>query len=122
MSEADIQAAIQLALSRGRVRLFRTNAGSAWAGTIVERTPRRLVLVDYRPVRLGVPGISDLCGFSPLESVAVYTAVECKSATGRVRLEQQAFIDLVLASGGRAGVARSVADARAIVEGRKNAP
>lgn len=115
MTEADIQVAIQLALSRDRTRLFRTNAGSAWAGTIIERTPRRLVLVDYRPVRLGVAGMSDLCGWSPLGSLAVYTAVECKSATGRLRPEQCDFIDLVLASGGRAGVARSVEDAQHII-------
>jgi VRR-NUC domain-containing protein len=119
VSEAEIQAAIQLALSRGPVRLFRTNAGNAWAGTIVERTARRLVLIDYRPVRLGVPGMSDLIGFS--QPGAVYTAVECKSATGRLRPEQRDFIALVLANGGRAGVARSVEDACAIIQGEKNA-
>lgn len=118
MTEADIQAAIQLALSTGPVRLLRVNAGAAWAGTIIERTARRLVLLDYRPVRLAHAGMSDLIGWSPDEAtgLAVFTACECKSATGRIRPEQQAFIELVIASGGRAGVARSVEEARRIVE------
>jgi hypothetical protein len=117
MTEAELQAQILLTHSRADVRLFRMNAGMSWAGTIVQRTHRRLVLIDYRPVRMGIAGMSDLVGFSPDAQTgrAIYTAVEVKSATGRVSPEQRTFIDLVLAHGGRAGEARSVEEAGRII-------
>ncbi len=124
MSEADIQAAIQIALSRGPVRLLRINAGISWSGRIIHQTPTSITLSPYGAVKLADSGVSDLVGWSPVELAsgaigALYTAVECKSERGRVRPAQQAFIDLVLAAGGRAGVARSVDEARAIIEGRR---
>ena len=49
--------------------------------------------------------------------IAVYTGIEVKSRTGRATPEQLAFIDTVRRAGGRAGVARSVEEAKRIVEG-----
>jgi hypothetical protein len=43
--------------------------------------------------------------------VAVFTSIEVKTPTGRVKPEQQQWLDAVQAAGGIAGVARSVEDA-----------
>jgi dihydroxyacid dehydratase/phosphogluconate dehydratase len=43
--------------------------------------------------------------------VAVFTSIEVKSATGRLRPEQRQWLEAVQAAGGIAGVARSVEDA-----------
>ena len=119
MSASDLQNEIMLELSRGSTRLWRFNVGSAWGGQIVQRSATRLILSPYYPIKLGPTGFSDLAGWS---DGCLFTGVEVKWGRDRVRPEQQNFIDLVLANGGRAGVARSLEDARAIVEGRKNAP
>jgi hypothetical protein len=116
MSERETQTAIQLALSNGDTRLFRFNSGQAWAGTIVKRTPTLLVLANYHPVKLGPTGYADLTGWTgPL---ATFAAIEVKYGRNRATTEQLAFIDLVKKSGGRAGVAYSVDEARHILYGR----
>ena len=115
MIERDTQAEILLALSHGPTRLLRVNAGLAWQGTVIERTPQRLVLARPYAIRLAAPGVSDLIGWTH----GRFVAVEVKGPRGRITDEQAAFIDLVRRSGGLAGVARSVADARAIIEGRE---
>ena len=45
------------------------------------------------------------------QQVAVFTSIEVKTPTGRIRPEQQAWLETVQAAGGIAGVARSVEDA-----------
>lgn len=115
MAERDTQNAIQLELSHGDTRLFRFNSGEAWAGTIIQRTPARLVLANYHPVKLGPTGYSDLTGWTgPL---ATFAAIEVKYGRNRPTPEQLAFIELVKKSGGRAGVAYSVDEARHILYG-----
>jgi hypothetical protein len=47
--------------------------------------------------------------------VAVFTSIEVKSATGRLRPEQRQWMEAVQAAGGIAGVARSVEDAEQIL-------
>ena len=109
-SEQSIQQHIRLACSRGSVRLYRNNCG---------------VLQDRRgvPVRYGLqPGSSDLIGWRTVtitpemvgQQVAVFTSIEVKAPTGRVKPEQQQWLDAVQAAGGIAGVARSVEDAQAL--------
>ena len=112
-SESELLAQILLACSRGDTRLIRVNAGVAWQGRVLEQSANRLVLAYPRAVRLASEGVSDLIGFKG----ARFAAIEVKSARGRVRPEQQAFIDLVRASGGLAGVARSVEEAVGILIG-----
>ena len=114
-SERDIQTQILLELSRGDTRLFRINAGTAWQGVVIEHTRDRLVLAHPRAVRLAAPGVSDLIGWT---EGGRFVAIEVKAPRGRLTDEQAAFIELVRRSGGLAGVARSVDDARAILEGR----
>ena len=107
MSEQGIQQRIRLACSRVPVRLHRNNTG---------------VLRDQhgRPVQFGLAkGSSDLIGWTTRtitpemvgQRIAVFTSIEVKTATGRLRPEQRQWLDAVQAAGGIAGVARSVEDA-----------
>ena len=59
------------------------------------------------------PGGSDLIGWVD----GRFLAIEVKTATGVVSHEQKDFIDLVRRHGGLAGVARSIQDAKDIING-----
>jgi VRR-NUC domain len=110
MSEADLLFEVRK-LSGGGCRLFRNNVG---------------VLMDkhgnYVNYGLGV-GTSDLIGWQSRVIVpadvgqrfARFVALECKSDTGRVTDEQQAFVDTVLMYGGIARVVRTLDEARSIL-------
>ena len=106
-SEQSIQQHIRLTCSTGSTRLFRNNTGT---------------LRDQhgRPVSFGLAkGSADLIGWTMRtvtqemvgQQVAVFTSIEVKTPTGRVKPEQQQWLDAVLSAGGIAGVARSVEDA-----------
>jgi hypothetical protein len=110
-SEQSIQQHIRLTCSTGSTRLFRNNTGT---------------LRDQhgRPVSFGLcKGSADLIGWTTrtitLEmvgsQVAVFTSIEVKAASGRLRPEQRQWLYAVQAAGGVAGVARSVDDARALL-------
>ena len=110
-SEQSIQQHIRIACSTGNTRLFRNNTGT---------------LRDQhgRPVQFGLAhGSADLIGYRTVtitpemvgQQVAVFTSIEVKTPTGRIRPEQQAWLDTVQAAGGIAGVARSVEDALRIM-------
>jgi len=110
-SEQTIQQHIRLACSSGNCRLFRNNTGT---------------LKDQhgRPVQFGLcKGSADLIGWTTRTvtqdmigtQVAVFTSIEVKTATGRLRPEQRQWLDAVQAAGGVAGVARSVADAQQLL-------
>jgi len=81
---------------------------------------------DGRPIRAGLmaDGSGDLIGFMPVvitqamvgQKIAVFSAVECKTETGRPSPEQLHFCDFIRKSGGLAGIARSPEDARKILE------
>jgi hypothetical protein len=106
-SEQSIQQHIRIACSTGATRLFRNNTGT---------------LRDQhgRPVSFGLcKGSADLIGWTMRtvtqemvgQQVAVFTSIEVKTPTGRVKPEQQAWLEAVHHAGGIAGVARSVEDA-----------
>lgn len=132
MKEHPIQQRILLACGRGLTRLFRQNVGRAWIGSDVFRATRRTVVTldpgdvvirQARPFIAGVPGMSDLGGWKTVtitpgmvgQRVAVYVAIEVKAERGRLRPDQVTFLDTVRAAGGIAGVARSEAEAAAIL-------
>lgn len=111
MTEQQIQQHIRLACGTGDTRLFRNNTGT---------------LRDQhgRPVSFGLcKGSADLIGWRTVTitpemvgtQVAVFTSIEVKTATGRLRTEQQQWLDAVQAAGGIAGVARSVSDAERLL-------
>ena len=50
------------------------------------------------------------------QQVAIFTSIEVKAATGRIRPEQQQWLNAVQAAGGIAGVARSVGEAMDILQ------
>lgn len=111
MPEQRIQQEIRIACSKGDTRLFRNNTGT---------------LRDQhgRPVQFGLcKGSADLIGYRSITitpdmvgtTVAVFLSIEVKTPAGRIRPEQQQWLDTVQAAGGIAGVARSVEDALRIV-------
>lgn len=112
MAERDLYPAILLELTRDpSVRLFRANSGIAWQGEVISQTVDRLILSRPRAVRLGPEGMSDLIGWSK----GRFVAIECKNGRNKLTEPQAAFIRAVQNSGGLAGVAYSVEDARRIV-------
>lgn len=120
-SERDTQNRILLTCSRGDTRLFRQNVGQGWAGRLVSNQAGRVTLQDARPLIAGLcTGSADLIGWRSIEvtaemvgrRLAVFAAVEVKSATGRTTEQQRAFLAAVQDAGGIACVARSVEDAQ----------
>lgn len=83
--------------------------------------------MDGRMVKIGVPGASDLIGIVPHvvtaedvgKTIGVFCAIETKkvddSTDAERKKKQKAFHMVVLSFGGIAGIARSVADAVAMV-------
>jgi hypothetical protein len=133
-TEQTIQNRILQAVSRGAARLFRCNTGQGWAGRAqrISRAdhvlvqPGDVIVRDARPLHAGLTvGGADLIGWRTVEvtadmvgqRLAVFTAVEVKSARGRVSPAQRQFLDAVLQAGGRAGVAHCEDEAREIVDG-----
>jgi len=111
VSEQRIQQEIRLAISHGDTKVFRNNTGT-------------LKDANGRPVQFGLcKGSADLIGWTTRTvtpdmvgtQVAVFLSIEVKTPTGRLRPEQQQWLNVVQAAGGIAGVARSVEDALRIV-------
>lgn len=111
-SEQTIQQHIRLACSRGSTRLFRNNTGT-------------LRDINGRPVSFGLcKGSADLIGWTVRtitpemvgQQIAVFTSIEVKSTSGRVKPEQQQWLNAVQAAGGIAGIARSVGEALDILQ------
>ena len=112
-AETDLQQRIRLAVgTRADTRLFRNQVGSL-------PDPRTGRLVTFGLAR----GSADLIGWRTVvitpemvgQRIAVFTSIEVKTPTGRMRPEQQAWLGVVRGAGGIAGVARSVPDALQIV-------
>ena len=98
----------------GLCLLFRAQVGQAWTGEVVERTATTLTLSNPRPFSTGLPvGFGDLFGMT---FDGRFLLIEVKTATGRATKEQLACIAAVRRAGGRAGIARSLEDALAILE------
>lgn len=103
MTETRLQRRIMVALSKIGVRIFRNNVGVAKQGD--------------RIIKFGLcKGSSDLIGWTEVDGVAVFTAVEVKTPKGKPTEHQVNFIDTVRQSGGIAGIARSEDEAVALIE------
>ena len=126
MTESQIQAEILRELgSRTDVRLFRNTCGTGWSGQTVSHVGDRVTLANARFIRYGLtPGSADLIGWQVVtvtpemvgSKLAVFASIEVKAhATGRLTPEQDNWRRVVSSAGGAAGVARSVAEAAAIL-------
>lgn len=107
-AETTLQQQIRLAHgTRPDCRLFRNQVGQL-------PDPRTGRAVQFGLAR----GSADLIGWRTItitpdmvgRQVAVFTSIEVKTPTGRIRPDQQAWLDTVQAAGGIAGIARSVQD------------
>ena len=140
--EHQILSDIHNALSRGLLRLFRCNVGTGWAGGDRGRqatlaTPGNLgdlrreirvgdaIVPNARPLHAGLQkGNGDLIGWRSVtithemvgETVAIFTTIEVKTATGAHRAAQNTWREQVLAAGGFAFTARSVQQAKTILK------
>jgi len=112
-AETTLQQQIRLALGTNpEARIFRNQVGSL-------PDPRTGRLVTFGLAR----GSADLIGWRTITvtqamvgtRVAVFTSIEVKTPTGRIRPEQQAWLEAVTQAGGIAGIARSVTDAQALL-------
>tara|TARA_B100000609_G_C16864808_1_gene256971 strand:+ start:113 stop:460 length:348 start_codon:yes stop_codon:yes gene_type:complete len=110
-NEAYVQNKIRLAVGVGEVRLFRNNTGA-------------LLDQSGRLIKFGLcKGSSDLIGFRSITitpdmvgtKVAVFSAIEVKDK-GKTTVDQRNFINVINKSGGFAGVARNVTDAKKILD------
>jgi hypothetical protein len=125
MKEHGIQNTIRNALA-GHALIFRVNVGTGWTGD-AKRVPgpgNRVLIENARPFSTGLPpGFSDLFGLVSVEitpdmvgqRVAIFTALEVKTAQGKPSPQQSAFLRAVNDNGGRAGVVRSPDDALAVL-------
>ena len=107
-----------MALSAAGCLAFRNNTG---------------VLLDRngRPVQFGLcVGSSDIIAGKPVtitadmvgQTLLAWVAVEVKTATGKTTEAQDRFLAAVRARGGRAGIARTGAEAVAIARGPAGLP
>ena len=124
-SEALIQRAIRLHVSKLGARLFRHNVATSWVGEVSHLKDGSVLIRNPRIMHAGlVRGGSDLIGWTPVtitpemvgHVVSVFTAIECKRPRGgRKSPEQVAFVNAILRDGGFAGFARSEDEAAAII-------
>lgn len=112
MTEADIQRDIRKAISPYGT-YFRANVGQAWTGEeIVPLGNGDILIKGGRPFNSGLPkGFPDLFGFTLKNNVPIFTGIEVKTPTGRVRPEQHHMIDFLKQRGVIVGIARSANDA-----------
>ena len=106
--EAQIQRAIlEIWGAHPKIRLWRANAGTALVPTSAGR---------LRPLRMNIPGCPDLIGW--IAPNGIFLGIEVKGARGRLRPEQIAFRDRLVADGGIYILARDIFDVSIALAGR----
>lgn len=128
MSETEFMRRCQKLATELGARLFRNNVSQAWvANKVIDLPGGDKRLVNPRPLHAGLmPGSGDLIGWTPVtittemvgQTVAVFTSVETKTATGRIRKGQPEWAAAIQKAGGYAGFARSDDDLRDILCGK----
>jgi hypothetical protein len=123
--ERNTQNRIMLLLSKAGTKIFRNNTAMGWAGPSHRQPNGDVIVRNGYPIRAGLcEGSSDLIGWTPVtitpemvgRRVAIFTAVEVKTPTGRPTHEQLNFIARLKADGGYAGIARSEEEAIQIIK------
>jgi putative NADH-flavin reductase len=111
---------VQIEATKRGARLLRNSTGQAWQGTVLDPVMRNgervAMIINPRRLKYGLAvGSSDLIGWTPVEiasdmigqTVAVFTAVECKTKAYTKATEAQAhFLQAVADAGGMAYIAR----------------
>lgn len=133
MIESTILKLVRLAASKIGAVTFRNNVAKAWVGQATQISkpqtmllqPGDVIIRNARPLHAGLTkGSSDLIGWNAItvlpsmlgKRVAVFTAIETKSKTGRLTVEQGNFLDQVMDAGGIAFVARTPEDVERGIE------
>ena len=121
MREQNIQSLIQKAISKfTKSTMFRNNVGTAWTGHKKSTRDGGIYIENPRPFKAGLcVGSSDLIGFTTREitpdmigkKIAIFTAVEVKTKSGKATREQINFLSFVKKNGGISGIARNENDA-----------
>ena len=129
-TENNIQKLIMLAISKS-VTIFRNNTGMGWAGKVIFNAahkggaiylkPSRYVIIENpRPLHAGLcKGSSDLIGWKSIivtpemvgKRVAVFTALEVKTPTGKISPEQAHFLNVIKLNGGIANIVKNEKEA-----------
>jgi hypothetical protein len=134
MKETDLMRLIQTETAKQGTRLFRNNVALSYQGEVfkpkctmnISVGPQDIVIRNARPIKSGLGvGTSDLIGWTPTiitekflnKSLAIFTAVEVKSAQGKLTIEQSNFLRVVDAAGGIAICAKSLDDVGRIING-----
>jgi hypothetical protein len=94
------------------IKVLRLHPEVSWVARMNSGAYR---MPDGRYVRFGFPGCPDILGQM---CDGRLLAIEVKSSKGRLTDEQEFMLAKVRANNGVSGVARSIAEAVAIVEGR----
>lgn len=116
---------IMLAVSKEcPTRIFRNNTGMAYQGKKKKNRDGSITLYDPRVVKFGLcEGSSDLIGATTItitqemvgKKVAVFTALEVKTATGKASDDQDNFISFAKEFGGIGAVVKSGQEAVEII-------
>ncbi len=121
------EAAIRLALGREPdMRVFRNMVGAGWQGRLVSKGDGTVTLCNARYMQFGLaPGSADLIAIRRVlitpemvgQLIGVFGSIEVKSGGAKAEIDQRKWRDMIRAFGGRAGVARTPEQARAILDG-----
>lgn len=133
-TETDLVRRIMLRIGKiSGVRIFRNNTGQAWQGNGAFTASKKMtvtiekgdvVLKQGRVVHFGLcKGSSDLIGLRSVtvtpemvgKQIAIFTAAEVKTPSGRATAEQIAFVDTVNKLGGIGMIVRSEDEASRII-------
>ncbi len=118
--ESDLERRIALAVGRLGHPLWRNNQAEGWVGEYLDMSGGILRLRNPRRLHAGLAtGASDRIGIGP---GGRFLSIEVKTGRAQPSLAQRAWLTMVAQRGGLAGVARSVEDAVAIIEGRGMLP
>lgn len=125
MTEANIMRTIQIALGKiTNLRIFRNNVGTGWVGKSI-RNKNNVIVENARPIHAGLcEGSSDLIGWTTLtvtpemvgKKIAIFTALEVKTESGRPTKHQINFINVVNNMGGIGAIVRNEQEAKQVIQ------
>ena len=108
MRESRIMKEIMLLASSQKNRLWRNNVGMAWTGNVIRINSNEILIKNPRPFYAGLCKYSsDLIGFTNVNGIAVFTAVETKDKKGKASKGQKDFIQMINNLNGISFIARS---------------